>query len=178
MLGIADRQLLPDHRVDQREERRIGADANREREHRCQGEAGGFRERPARVADVLPGLLEPGPPPLGAGVFGGEREVAELARVGHGGDRPQLFLHVALGRSAPPGQEIPEPSEEHHESASRPPEHAGHGADEVSPLGRLLPKALASRRRQSVDPGAPVLLGHLPLRSDPALQLEALQGRI
>ena len=43
------------------------------------GEAGGFRERPDRVADVLPGLLEPGPPPLGAGVFGGEREVAELA---------------------------------------------------------------------------------------------------
>ena len=118
MLGIADRQLLPDHRVDQREERRIGADADREREHRCQGEAGGFRERPDRVADVLPGLLEPGPPPLGAGVFGGEREVAELARVGHGGDRPQLFLHVALGRAAPPGQEIPEPSEEHHESAS------------------------------------------------------------
>ena len=43
------------------------------------GEPRALRERAQRVAEVLAGLLEPRPSPLGARVFGGERQVAELA---------------------------------------------------------------------------------------------------
>jgi len=119
MLWVSDRQHFPGDGVDQREERGIRADAERERQHCRRRESGMLPEAADRVPDVLARLLEPRPSPFGARILGGQRQIPQLARFGHRGNGAQFFLHVALRRTPPPGQEVCESLPEHHGSISR-----------------------------------------------------------
>ena len=51
--GVLDRESREQDRVDEGEDRRVGADAKREREHRDRGEAGRSAQQAPRVAQVL-----------------------------------------------------------------------------------------------------------------------------
>ncbi len=106
LLGIGDGQQLPHHRVDQREQRGGGADADGQRQHGGRGEDRTLAERPTGVAQVLSELLEARPSPLGARVFGRQRQVAELAGRRHAGERRELLAHVAFGGAPAPRQQV------------------------------------------------------------------------
>ena len=57
-------QGLQQHRVDHAEDRGVGADAERQRQHRHGREGGIARQREQRVAQIARQVLEPGPPGL------------------------------------------------------------------------------------------------------------------
>src|SRR6185437_3506506 len=58
LLRILDRQIFQQHSIDDRENRRVGADAKRQREHCNRGEHGRFAQDAQAVADVLSGNFE------------------------------------------------------------------------------------------------------------------------
>ncbi len=58
--GIAERQRLEQHRVDDREDRRVRADAQRERQHRDRREARRAQAQTDGVADVLKDVVHDG----------------------------------------------------------------------------------------------------------------------
>ena len=76
-LGIGQRPQQ--HRVDDAEDGRVRADAEREREHGDAGESRASAEHPRRMPRVVPELLQPRPSPRGGGVFRDQREAAKLA---------------------------------------------------------------------------------------------------
>ena len=102
LLGHRDRQLSQEDRIDQAEYRRRRTDAERERQHRRRREGRALAKRAQRTPDVLADVLEPRPFPFSTRVLSGARQIAELPRFGHRGDRLQLLLHVPLGRTSPP----------------------------------------------------------------------------
>jgi len=51
--GLPDRQRMQKDGVDNREDRRVGADAQRQRDHRYQGEAGALPQHPHSALDIL-----------------------------------------------------------------------------------------------------------------------------
>ena len=72
-------QRTQKHRMDDAEDGRGRADAEREGQNRYQGEAGRSGERAGGVAQVLIGLLDPRPAPDGPRVFTDPGHVAERA---------------------------------------------------------------------------------------------------
>src|SRR5687768_8851849 len=57
-------------------------------------------------------------------------------------------------------------------------EHAGHGADVSLPGGDLGAELRAPARRELVELCLAIVLGESPLALDPALALQAMQGRV
>ncbi len=83
---IADRQRLQQDRVEQREDGRVRADAERERQHRDGRERRMPRERAQRVADIARERIHPANQPRLARVFDHQRRIPHLAPRGeHGG---------------------------------------------------------------------------------------------
>jgi hypothetical protein len=90
--GVAER--AQDHAVDDGENRRVGPDAERERQERDCGEDGRPAERPKRVANVPREILQPGESPLIAHGFHGLQEAAGL--------ESHLAVGLFAGKTAPP----------------------------------------------------------------------------
>src|SRR5690348_1705450 len=82
---VAHRQRTEDHRVDQAEDRRIGADAEGQRQDRYGCEPGVAAELAEAVAQILDQGFEPLEAPGGAHLFLDLRGVAEGAACGVGG---------------------------------------------------------------------------------------------
>jgi hypothetical protein len=83
--GIGDRQILHQHRVNQREDGCVSADAERERDYCGCGEARSLTELAERVTNVLRKLLEPNPAPSGMGIFLRQSAIAKRSRGGMAG---------------------------------------------------------------------------------------------
>ncbi len=78
-VGILHRERAQPHGVHRLEDRGVGADAQREREERHEGEAGVEAQQPRAVAQVLPHGFEGGERVHAIDLFAHERDVAELA---------------------------------------------------------------------------------------------------
>ena len=76
--GLVEGEALEEHGVDDREDRGVRADAQRERRDRHGGKTGILREGTAREAQVLPGRLEEGEPPAVADGFLRHLDAPEL----------------------------------------------------------------------------------------------------
>ena len=78
-LRRVDRQLSQDQRVENRENGRVRADAQRKREDRHARHEWRRAQHAPSVADVLHQTLERGPTPEGPGVLANQHDVAEVA---------------------------------------------------------------------------------------------------
>ena len=76
-LRLHDRQRAQQNLIEQGEDCRVGADAERQRDHRDGGEAGALRQPADPEVNVPERLLEPHHHPDGTGVFLDQRHVAE-----------------------------------------------------------------------------------------------------
>ena len=93
-LRIPHRQRLEEQCVDQPEDRRVGADAQRQRNHRHHAEARILAQHPQAVPRVLPDPFQPGPPPGFADRFLQPRRVAQPS--------PRGELRIARGQPCLP----------------------------------------------------------------------------
>ena len=84
LLGRGKRQRPKDHRAHHAEHRRVGADAEAERQDRGNGEGRRLPQRAACVEQVLPEMLNRRPAPRVAHGFSHEQHVAELTPGGGG----------------------------------------------------------------------------------------------
>ncbi len=92
--GVADRDELQDHHVEQAEGGDIDADADGQDEDSGDGEAGGAAQGAGGVGEVLEEAVDPGPAPGFAGLFAEAGGVAEGAA--GGGGVSLALLHFAV----------------------------------------------------------------------------------
>ncbi len=101
LAGIAKRQRADQHRVDEREDREVRADAECQREHRGCREAGAAPQRAQAVAQIAPEILQPAQPLLVAPglrgrVAGAELQARPAARLVERDSRLRVFLGQQL----------------------------------------------------------------------------------
>ena len=177
-LRVAHRQRAQHQRVDQAEDRGVGADAQRQREHDDQREPAIPGEHPDGVADVAPDLVEPAAVPRGADAFLGlldaakleQREPARLAgdiAVAHlvgrrRVDEPlKLVIELPLGASRP---KQPRRRTRDGAAASRALQHAGDRERDAVPSLPVLLELLPAGRGEPVVLGVAVVLARAATR--------------
>ena len=118
LFGVWNRQAAQPYGIEQLKQRRVGADAQRQRQDRDQRESRISHEQACAVAKVLDPAVEPHPPPHLSRGFLDQRDVAKLAprRVGGGIRRlpaldavtyglfqmlPDLVVEVAVAARSP-----------------------------------------------------------------------------
>ena len=89
---LVERQRPQEDPMDDAEDRRRQPDAERERDHGCDGEARASSKRPGRIPEILAGLLQQDPSPHGASILDDERDVADVA--------PRRGSRLLLGQAA------------------------------------------------------------------------------
>ena len=104
-VAVAVGQRLEQHAADDAEDRRVGADAERQREDDDGGEAGAVSQRAQRVPEIGRDALEPGQSALVAHGFGRLREAAGREQRLRGAPRPgamprRMFSAVSISRCA------------------------------------------------------------------------------
>jgi hypothetical protein len=124
-VGLAHRQLAQQDLIDQRDDGRVAADAEGEREHGGGGEGRAAPQHAQGIAHVAPPIVEPAPDPGLAHLLPHLQHAAELHShaaprllVAHPGppqvvDSPidvilQLPIEVPFQPAAPPGQQVEE----------------------------------------------------------------------
>ena len=88
--GVGDRQLGQDDGVEELENTKVGADAERQREQCCRSECRSAAELAKCIANVVEQVLQPQPAPALAGDFLNEGHVAEFAQ-GSGSSVGKVF---------------------------------------------------------------------------------------
>ena len=193
--GFGERQRAQQRRVHEREDRAVGADAERQRRHRDRGERGRLAQLAEREGHVVAQLLEPGGDlhvavPLPA-------ELPELALHAADVSHPLLRLPPRRLRIDPARDQLARPQLEvqrdllvdllvdRHAPEPRA-QRALHDANSTfeTPVEKRRQAAVsaASRSRpgggDAVELRAPAELGRAPFGLDQALPLEAVERRI
>jgi len=195
LLRMRYRQHAQHQRVKQRENRRVGSDTERQRNDRRGREAGAAAQAAQRVADVFGETFEPREAALVAIGFLGVRHAAELAARGGAGFRlahsapPEFLLHhlqmqahliIQFAVEACPADQLMKahPNSGHGLLHLRQPLEAVHDGNRARPVLGFSFHLPASRGRDFVKLGAPVIAGDAPARADPSAVLQPQQRRV
>ncbi len=193
-------QRTQQHGIDDAEDRRVRADAQRQREDGNQGESGILQQHSRAVTKILQQVLDEADSSHIAAFLlsllntaqGAQGSVARLLRCHAFSD---IFLNLPLEviadllvqflldllaaeQGAQPQRDRVEPAFETHLSTLLKLHYMRDGGREPGPIGRLFFELLAAGPRQAVELGAAVILAWLPFGGDPALLLQLVEGRI
>ena len=199
-LGVIERGLAEEHRVSHAEDRRICADADRQRQHGHRREARMAAQRAQAVADVAREILDGGgtelvPRPLSHLFHAAESDQRLPPRFVRRHAGAPVLLGLLLDMEA---DLVIEPILEFRRPAERtePPQHVSerthqslsvHGRDvenevdrarHASPLRQRLVQVPPPGRSQRVVARAAVVVGDAPLGADELLPLQAIERRV
>ena len=196
-IRVRVRQSAQQHRIDEAEHRRVGADADREHQNRDDAEGRRLDQTADGISHVLGEMFERQKAPHFAGLLLQACDVAKLPRcrpprfgrrcsgalvigLAHGQMKLELVAEIPLAATFAEerAQAVPDADDDRGAASSRRLHDGRDRSRDAAPVRGFRVELAAAERAEAVELRAPVVVRRAPRRSKPAADLEAVQRRI